>query len=87
MPCHRKGWYVGLITCKRSKQGCFFLGAKEPADGTAVEHVCACCGVKLALTSQNPNAIFNGSHLRGLLKQFGVLPTLSHTQTDNHFTF
>eukprot|EP00435_Cladocopium_sp_Y103_P036897 s1335_g9.t1 len=34
MPCRSKAWYVGLITCKQSKQGCFFLGAKEPADGT-----------------------------------------------------
>ena len=28
---HRTERYVGLITCKRSKRGCFFLGAKEPA--------------------------------------------------------
>ena len=28
---HRTERYVGPITCKRSKQGCFFLGAKEPA--------------------------------------------------------
>ena len=28
---HRTDRYVGLITCKRSKRGCFFLGAKEPA--------------------------------------------------------
>ena len=43
--------------CKRSKQGCFFLGAKEPADGQApAVHVCAClCETfQMPLTFQKP---------------------------------